>query len=68
MNMYLQAGGEISQSTLMSLVSFIKNPQDEMKRVLEEQEEKINRSDEMMYNDEQNESNDIEQSTSEDEG
>lgn len=63
----MSAGGEISQSTLMSLVSFIDNPRDEMKRIQSEEEEKIKRSDELMYNDEQNEGSNIEQSTSNDE-
>lgn len=67
MQMYMSAGGEISQSTLMSLVSFIDNPRDEMKRIQSEEEEKIKRSDELMYNDEQNEGSNIEQSTSNDE-
>ena len=67
MQMYMSAGGEISQKTLMSLVSFIDNPQDEVKRIEKEQEEKIKRSDELMYNDEQNEGSNIEQSTSNDE-
>ena len=63
----MSAGGEISQQTLMSLVSFIDNPRDEMKRIQSEEEEKIKRSDELMYNDEQNEGSNIEQSTSNDE-
>ena len=67
MQMYMSAGGEISQQTLMSLVSFIDNPRDEMKRIQSEEEEKIKRSDELMYNDEQNEGSNIEQSTSNDE-
>ena len=50
MQMYMSAGGEISQKTLMSLVSFIDNPQDEVKRIEKEQEEKIKHSDSLMYN------------------
>ena len=46
----MSAGGEISQQTLMSLVSFIDNPQDEVKRIEKEQEEKIKHSDSLMYN------------------
>ena len=34
----------------MSLVSFIDNPQDEVKRIEKEQEEKIKHSDSLMYN------------------
>lgn len=51
MQMYMNAGGEISQKTLMSLVSFIDNPQQEAERIKEEQEEKIKHSDELMFND-----------------
>lgn len=51
MQMYVNAGGEISQKTLMSLVSFIDNPQQEAERIKEEQEEKIKHSDELMFND-----------------
>ena len=38
--MCMSAGGEISQQTLMSLVSFIDNPQDEVKRIQSEEEKK----------------------------
>lgn len=51
MQMYVNAGGEISQKTLMSLVSFIDNPQQEAERIKQEQEEKIKHSDELMFND-----------------
>lgn len=51
MQMYMNAGGEISQNTLMSLVSFIDNPQQEAERIKQEQEEKIKHSDELMFND-----------------
>lgn len=51
MQMYMNAGGEISQKTLMSLVSFIDNPQQEAERIKQEQEEKIKHSDELMFND-----------------
>lgn len=51
MQMYVNAGGEISQNTLMSLVSFIDNPQQEAERIKQEQEEKIKHSDELMFND-----------------
>ena len=64
MQMYMSAGGEISQQTLMSLVSFIDNPQDEVKRIQSEEEEKVKRSDDLMYKNVQNEENNIEQSTS----
>ena len=64
MQMYMSAGGEISQQTLMSLVSFIDNPQDEVKRIQSEEEEKVKRSDDLMYKNVQNEGNNIEQSTS----
>lgn len=64
MQMYMSAGGEISQQTLMSLVSFIDNPQDEVKRIQSEEEEKVKHSDDLMYNNVQNEGNNIEQSTS----
>lgn len=60
----MSAGGEISQQTLMSLVSFIDNPQDEVKRIQSEEEEKVKRSDDLMYKNVQNEENNIEQSTS----
>ena len=52
MTMYMNAGGEISQKTLMSLVSFIDNPKEEAKRIQKEEEEKIKHSDELMYKDE----------------
>ena len=52
MTMYMNAGGEISQKTLMSLVSFIDNPKEEAKRIQKEEEEKIKYSDELMYKDE----------------
>lgn len=39
MEMYLQAGGQVSQQTLMSLVSFIDNPQQEMERIENEEKE-----------------------------
>lgn len=68
MQMYMSAGGEISQQTLMSLVSFIDNPQDEVKRIQSEEEEKVKRSDDLMYKNVQNEENNIEQSTSNIEG
>ncbi|MDU7875172.1 MAG: phage portal protein, partial [Staphylococcus epidermidis] len=61
---YMSAGGEISQQTLMSLVSFIDIPQDEVKRIQSEEEEKVKRSDDLMYKNVQNEENNIEQSTS----
>ena len=64
MQMYINSGGEISQKTLMSLVSFIDNPQDEVKRIQSEEEEKVKRSDDLMYKNVQNEENNIEQSTS----
>ena len=64
MQMYMSAGGEISQQTLMSLVSFIDNPQDEVKRIQSEEEEKVKRSDDLMYKNVQNEENNTEQSTS----
>lgn len=64
MQMYMSAGGEVSQQTLMSLVSFIDNPQDEVKRIQSEEEEKVKRSDDLMYKNVQNEENNIEQSTS----
>ena len=51
MQMYINSGGEISQRTLMSLVSFIDNPKDEVERIRKEQEEKIKHSDELMFND-----------------
>ena len=51
MQMYINSGGEISQKTLMSLVSFIDNPKDEVERIIKEQEEKIKHSDELMFND-----------------
>lgn len=51
MQMYINSGGEISQKTLMSLVSFIDNPKDEVERIRKEQEEKIKHSDELMFND-----------------
>ena len=47
----------------MSLVSFIDNPQDEVKRIQSEEEE-VKRSDELMYKNVQNEENNIGQSTS----
>lgn len=50
MQMFVNAGGEISQKTLMSLVSFIDNPQQEAERIKQEQEEKIKHSDELMFN------------------
>lgn len=67
MQMYMSAGGEISQKTLMSLVSFIDNPQDEVKRIEKEQEEKIKHSDSLMYNeqDSDNEPNNSSQSDEE---
>jgi len=67
MQMYMSAGGEISQQTLMSLVSFIDNPQDEVKRIEKEQEEKIKHSDSLMYNeqDSDNEPNNSSQSDEE---
>nr|WP_225306511.1 phage portal protein [Staphylococcus lugdunensis] len=57
MQMYINSGGEISQKTLMSLVSFIDNPQDEVKRIQSEEEEKVKRSDDLMYKNVQNEEN-----------
>ena len=44
MDMYLQAGGQISQQSLMSLVSFIDNPQQEMERIENEEKRMINLS------------------------
>lgn len=52
MDMYLQAGGQISQQSLMSLVSFIDNPQQEMERIENEEDIQIQKSDERMYNQE----------------
>ena len=51
----------------MSLVSFIDNPQDEVKRIEKEQEEKIKHSDSLMYNeqDSDNEPNNSSQSDEE---
>lgn len=49
MEMYLQAGGELSNQTLMSLVSFIDNPQQEMERIENEEDIQIQKSDERMY-------------------
>lgn len=50
MDMYLQAGGQISQQSLMSLVSFIDNPQQEMERIENEEDIQLQKSDERMYN------------------
>ena len=50
MDMYLQAGGQISQQSLMSLVSFIDNPQQEMERIENEEDAQLQKSDERMYN------------------
>lgn len=50
MDMYLQAGGELSNQTLMSLVSFIDNPQQEMERIENEEDIQLQKSDERMYN------------------
>lgn len=50
MEMYLQAGGQVSQQTLMSLVSFIDNPQQEMERIENEEDAQLQKSDERMYN------------------
>lgn len=52
MDMYLQAGGQISQQSLMSLVSFIDNPQQEMERIENEEDAQLQKSDERMYNQE----------------
>lgn len=49
MDMYLQAGGELSNQTLMSLVSFIDNPQQEMERIENEEDIQLQKSDERMY-------------------
>ena len=49
MDMYLQAGGQISQQSLMSIVSFIDNPQQEMERIENEEDIQIQKSDERMY-------------------
>ena len=48
--MYLQAGGELSNQTLMSLVSFIDNPQQEMERIENEEDIQLQKSDERIYN------------------
>ncbi|MGX0340948.1 SPP1 family phage portal protein [Staphylococcus hominis] len=50
MEMYLQAGGQVSQQTLMSIVSFIDNPQQEMERIENEEDAQLQKSDERMYN------------------
>ena len=50
--MYLQAGGQVSQQSLMSLVSFIDNPQQEMERIENEEDVQLQKSDERMYNQE----------------
>ena len=49
MEMYLQAGGQISQQSLMSIVSFIDNPQQEMERIENEEDTQLQKSDERMY-------------------
>jgi len=49
MEMYLQAGGQVSQQTLMSIVSFIDNPQQEMERIENEEDIQLQKSDERMY-------------------
>ncbi|PBH34541.1 phage portal protein, partial [Clostridioides difficile] len=51
MQMYINSCVEISQKTLMSLVSFIDNPKDEDERIRKEQEEKIKQAAELMFND-----------------
>lgn len=52
MEMYLSAGGQISQSTLMTLVSFIDDPQQELKKIQDEEDEAMEQSDKRMYNNE----------------
>ena len=50
MDMYLSAGGQLSKSTLMSLVSFIDNPQQEIDKIEKEEDEATERSDARMFN------------------
>lgn len=50
MDMYLSAGGKLSQSTLMTLVSFIDDPQQELDKIQEEEDKEIEQSDKRMYN------------------
>lgn len=50
MEMYLSAGGKLSQSTLMTLVSFIDNPQQELDKIQDEEDKEIEQSDKRMYN------------------
>ena len=68
MQMYTQAGGQISEQTLMSLVSFIDDPQQEKERIESEMDEKIKRADEREYNatgDESQSSDNIDENTDE---
>lgn len=68
MQMYTQAGGQISEQTLMSLVSFIDDPQQEKERIESEMDEKIKRADEREYNvtgDESQNSDNIDENTDE---
>ena len=68
MQMYTQAGGQISEQTLMSLVSFIDDPQQEKERIESEMDEKIKRADEREYNvtgDESLNSDNIDENTDE---
>ncbi|MDW4355195.1 phage portal protein [Staphylococcus saprophyticus] len=50
MEMYLSAGGKLSQSTLMTLVSFIDDPQQELDKIQDEEDKEMELSDKRMYN------------------
>lgn len=56
MNVFLKAGGELSQETLLSLLSFVKDPQAEIKRLNEEKPGSINAYDFQKMNSENQQS------------
>ncbi|MFI3545153.1 phage portal protein [Mammaliicoccus sciuri] len=60
LNTYASVGGRISQSTLMSLMSFIKDPELEMEKLKDEEIKESKKQGEVMYDNQIKEETDVE--------